>query len=127
MKNFDDWNEIKKNINISSDNIYFKQRDIFWAKIGQNIGFEQNGKGVEFTRPVVIVKKYSKDMFLAVPLSTTVREGSFFFSFKFQNKISTALLVQNRLISSKRLVRKIGKIDEENFYKLKNKLIDLIK
>jgi mRNA interferase MazF len=115
------------NGNTTTKEIYFKERDIFWAKIGQNVGFEQNGKGKEFTRPVLVVKKYSKNMFLSVPLSTTIRDGSFFFQFNFKEKISTALLIQNRLMSTKRLVKKMGKIDEENFERLKVKLIELIK
>jgi len=126
VKVFDEWNSVKKDINTTTKDVYFKERDIFWAKIGQNVGYEQNGKGTEFTRPVVVVKKYSKSMFLAVPLSTTVREGSFFFQFNFKEKISTALLVQNRLMSSKRLVKKMGKIDEESFKNLKKELISLI-
>ena len=127
MPKHDQWNEVKKNINIRENEIFFKQRDIFWAKLGENIGFEQNGKGDEFTRPIIVAKKYSKNMMLAIPLSTTIRDGSFFFTFNFKDKASTALLVQNRLLSSKRLVKKIGKIDEENFVKLKEKLIELIK
>ena len=127
MQEYDNWNEVKKDIQDLEDKIFFKERDIFWAKLGQNIGFEQNGKGTEFTRPILVVKKYSKNMMLAIPLSTTIRDGSFFFKFDFKDKVSTALLVQNRLLSSKRLVKKIGKIDEENFIKLKEKLIDLIK
>ncbi len=127
MQKYDQWNEVKKNINIAENEIFFKERDIFWAKLGENIGFEQNGKGEEFTRPIIVAKKYSKNMMLAIPLSTTIRDGSFFFKFNFKDKASTALLVQNRLLSSKRLVKKIGKIDEKNFVKLKEKLIDLIK
>lgn len=122
MKQYDAWNEVKKDIGVAEDDIYFKERDIFWAKLGQNVGFEQNGKGNEFTRPVIVLKKYSKNMLLAIPLSTTPRDGSFFFQFEFQNNISTALLVQNKLISSKRLAKKIGKIDKVNFEKLKEKI-----
>lgn len=126
MRDFDNWNEVKKTIHQSKE-VYFKERDIFWAKIGKNIGFEQNGKGEEFTRPIVIIKKYTKDIFLAVPLSTTLRSGSFFYQFSFiENKMSTALLVQNRLFSSKRLVKKIGKINQNDFLELKQKLIELI-
>ncbi len=66
-------------------------------------------------------------MFLAVPLSTTKRDGSFFYQFSFlEDRISTALLVQNRLLSSKRLIKKIGKIEQKDFEKLKEKLIKLI-
>jgi len=106
MQEYDEWNKVKKNIYISENEIFFKERDIFWAKLGKNIGFEQNGKGDEFTRPIIVAKKYSKNMMLAIPLSTTIRDGSFFFKFNFKDKASTALLVQNRLLSSKRLVKK---------------------
>jgi len=126
-KKYNDWNRVKQTTQKKSKELFFKERDVFWAKLGENIGFEQNGKGEEFTRPVVIVKKYSTNMFLAIPLSTTIRNGSFFFQFTFKDKTSTALLVQNRLMSSKRLSKKIGKIDEVNFKLMKEKLIDLIK
>ncbi len=127
MKQYDAWNEVKKVTNLNEKNIYFKERDVFWIKLGENIGYEQNGKGDKFQRPVIVVKKYTSDMFLGVPLSTTLREGTFFFQFNFiENEISTALLVQNRLFSSKRFIKKIGKIKEDDFEKLKIKLRDLI-
>ena len=126
-ENFDKWNQIKQKTQNMEETIFFKERDIFWAKLGKNIGFEQDGKGEEFTRPVIIIKKYTPNMVLVVPLSRTLRDGSFFFQFQFKEKISTALLVQNRMLSSKRLVKKIGKIDELNFKILKEKLINLIK
>ena len=127
MKLHDEWNEIKKSTEQINDKLYFKERDIFWARLGQNIGFEQNGKGEEFTRPVVILKKYTKDMFLAIPLSTTSRDGTFFYQFSFlPNEISTALLVQNRHLSTKRLVKKLGKISEKDFQELKEKFKKLV-
>jgi mRNA interferase MazF len=126
-KKYNDWNAVKINTNAIDKKVYFKERDIFWIKLGENIGFEQNGKGDKFQRPVIIVKKYTNDMFLGVPLSTTLKEGSFYFQFNFEeDKISTALLVQNKLFSSKRLMKKIGKINENDFKNLKQKLIKLI-
>lgn len=59
----------------------FKQRDTFNVKLGHNIGFEQNGKGKDFVRPVLIYKKLTKDMFIGIPLTTTVRSGDFFIDF----------------------------------------------
>lgn len=78
-KKFDNWNEIKKNLHGEHKAVIFKERDIFWVSIGINIGYEQDGKGEIFSRPVVIVKKYNNNLFFGVPLSTTIREGSFFF------------------------------------------------
>ena len=126
-KNYNQWNEVEKLTETTSKKVFFKERDIFGVKIGENIGYEQNGKGDKFQRPVIIVRKYTNDMFLGVPLSTTLREGSFFFQFSFlEDKISTALLVQNKLFSSKRLMKKIGKINEKDFSEIKIRLKNLI-
>jgi mRNA interferase MazF len=90
---FDKWNEVKKETNTDNVLVGFKERDIFNVKIGKNVGFEQNGKGKDFVRPVLIYKKLSKDMFLGIPLTKTQREGSFFYSFIFiEGIISTAIL-----------------------------------
>lgn len=36
--------------------LYFKERQIWWASIGQNIGVEANGKNKKYERPVIILK-----------------------------------------------------------------------
>lgn len=39
---FDEWNEVKKNTHKEKVLVGFKNRDIFYIKMGHNIGFEQN-------------------------------------------------------------------------------------
>jgi len=51
MKKHNEWNEVKKELDIQTKKIIFKERDIFWTSIGENIGYEQNGKGEIFSRP----------------------------------------------------------------------------
>jgi len=130
MKQFDAWNEVKKCTNEEKVRVGFKQRDIFYMRMGQNIGFEQDGKGAEFVRPVVIIKGFNRDMFFAVPLSTKIKEGRFYYSFEFKKSdtmvVNNALLSQLRLFSTKRLLNKIGVMNQEDFVKLKNKLKKLI-
>ncbi len=63
-KKFDNWNDVKKNLHGEHKAIIFKERDIFWVSIGVNIGYEQDGKGEIFSRPVVVVKKYNNNLFL---------------------------------------------------------------
>ena len=66
-------------------------------------------------------------MFIRITLTTTNREGSFFFFFEFlENKISTAILIQTRLFSSKRLLNKIGVININDYEKLKGKYLKLL-
>ncbi|MFT7824822.1 MAG: type II toxin-antitoxin system PemK/MazF family toxin [Sulfurimonas sp.] len=97
-----------------------------WASIGINVGFEQDGKSELFSRPVLIVKKYNKNLFFGVPLSTTIREGSFFFTFELNGDQSSALLVQGRVYDAKRLENKIGMISKDDFGSLKCKLKGLL-
>ncbi len=126
MKKFNDWNEVKKNIDNSANKVFFRERDIFWMSIGENIGFEQNGKGNIFSRPILIVKKFSKNLFFGIPLSTKIKDGSFFYNFEFIGKQSNALLVQGRLFDSKRLENKIGMIEKDDFANLKIKVRELL-
>ena len=63
----------------------FKEREIFWLRLGQNIGNEEFGKGNEFQRPVLIIKKLTKNIFIGVPLITTLKENDYFHQFKYSN------------------------------------------
>jgi mRNA interferase MazF len=96
-KKFDKWNDLKQKLHYSKKEIIFKNRDIFWASIGINIGFEQDGKGKIFSRPVLVVKKFNNNIFFGIPLSSQIKKGSFFFNFLLNDKPSNALLVQGRI------------------------------
>ena len=62
---FGKWMSLKEKVNAKSTNPPFvKEGDIWWINIGQNIGFEICGKGSAFLRPVIILKKLSKKIFL---------------------------------------------------------------
>lgn len=126
MKKFNEWNEIKKQVDVRKNIVNFKNREIYWARIGENVGYEQNGKGDDFSRPVLVVKKLNRNMFFGVPLSTQRKNGSYFYEFELNNKTSTALLVQAKIFDVKRLDQKIGMIDKENFENLKKGLKDLL-
>ncbi|MCV6606840.1 MAG: type II toxin-antitoxin system PemK/MazF family toxin [Campylobacterales bacterium] len=126
MKRFDEWNKLKKELHSSKEKVIFKERDVFWVSIGENIGFEQNGKGNIFSRPVLVMKKFSKNMFFGIPLSTQTKEGNYFYNFDFLGERSNALIVQGRLFDSKRLENKIGMIDKKNFESIKIKLKELL-
>jgi len=128
--NYDKWNKIKKDISKENTIVGYKNRDIFYMKMGVNIGFEQNGKGEDFVRPVVIIKGFNENMFFGVPLSTKIKDGKFYYSFEFKKENTViknnALLSQMKLFSTKRLLNKIGTINQDDFKKLKLKFKKLI-
>ncbi len=121
MKKFDEWNEVKKDAEHNNRIIGIKPREIFWAKIGENVGYEQNGKGDNFARPVIIVKKLTKELFLGIPLTSSIREDSdYFHPFEYQNTTNgqvknTALILQIKVFSIKRLMNRTGIMDKTNF------------
>ena len=105
MEIYDKWNEIKKDIEVKNRKFTFKVREIYWLRVGQNVGYEIYGKGEEFLRPVLIFRKFSKESFLGIPLSSQLKEDMFHFQFTPINKVKTnsAILLQIRLFSSKRI------------------------
>jgi len=126
-KNFDDWTLLKKSIhNESRRPIGYKEREVWWAYLGENIGTEEDGKGRNFARPVLILRGFSKELFWAVPLSTTKKRGPYYFEFTFNSKMSVALISQIRTLDTSRLVRKYGYADEKDFITIKTKIKKLL-
>jgi len=126
VKKFDNWNEVKKQIDNKTKISIPKEREVYWACIGENIGFEQNGKSELFTRPVLVFKRFNKNIFFGVPLSTQIKDGNFFFTFTLNGELSNALLVQGKLFDIRRLEKKIGMISKDDFNQLKLKFKDLL-
>lgn len=120
-KYFDEWNEVKKELTQNERKLGIKSREIFWVKIGQNIGFEQNGKGKNFARPVIVVRQLTKDLFLGIPTTTTLREDNdYFHKFNYTTYNNEAvnvcaLILQVKVFSTKRVMNKIGMIHKEDF------------
>jgi mRNA interferase MazF len=87
---------------------------------------EQNGKGEIFSRPVLVMKRFSRNMFFGIPLSTQIKDGNFFYNFYFLEQQSNALLVQARLYDTKRLENRLGMIEKSDFTNIKIKLKELL-
>ena len=132
MQKFDDWNEVKKKTTKQNRIIGIKPREIFWVKIGQNIGDEEFGKGKLFSRPVIVVRQLTSDIFIGIPTTTTIKEDNdYFHTINYMNikkdKItSCALIYQFKTFSKKRVTSKIGKISIDEFEEIHNKLVRLL-
>ena len=126
MKNFYDWNNIKKDTGLYEINKNFSEREIWFIKMGLNVGFEQDGKGEEYLRPVLVLKKFNKNIFLGIPLTKIEKDLPFYHTFQFKGENSTAILSQVRLFDTKRLKFRYGKVSDSDFGMIKEKLIELI-
>lgn len=105
----------------------FKEGEIWWSYFGENVGTEMNGKSDSFTRPIIILKKYDKYSFLAIPLTTRSKEGSWYFAFTHNQKKQTAVLSQARILNHKRLKELVGKLDSVDYQNIKKAFLGLHK
>lgn len=121
---FDKWNETKKDIHTNKNRIHFRQGEIWFVHIGQNIGYEIFGKGKEFLRPVIVFRKINNNTFLAIPLTSKLKDDRFHFTIEIKDKQNSAILTQVKTIDSKRLVYKMGNIDKKTFGKLEKEFAE---
>lgn len=125
MENFDVWNEIKKKVasEPGTPDRYPKEDEAWMSVLGKNIGFEQNGSGDNFSRPVLIVKKFNNHMFWAIPLSTKQKRFDFYFNYTDPNDQDvSAILAQIKLMSVKRLKRKLYDIPTILLHEIKHQV-----
>lgn len=128
-KDYKIWTPVKAKIhNTESVRPGFHEREIWYCHLGENIGFEQDGKGDDFLRPVIILRKFNNEILWAIPLTSAIKESPYYFVISFgENKTkSSAILSQIRLIDAKRLGYTIGEVGKEEFEELKKKLKELI-
>jgi len=124
---FDNWNQKKKDINLVNNIIKFREKDVLFITMGKNIGFEQDGKGNDFIRPVIVLKKFSQFSFLGIPLTSKDKDGIFYQKVHFhKNRTSTAILSQIRMFDIKRAKYKMGTIKDNDMQQVKEKLKSLI-
>ena len=125
LNDFDKWNELKKNIDIQPDNkrLFPNTGEVWMCSLGKNIGFEQNGGGNNFSRPVLVVKKFNNQMFWVIPLSTKQKKLDFYFNFTdVSGQKVSGILAQLRLLSTKRFNRKMYNLSAEDLKHIGKKL-----
>ncbi len=127
---FDEWNEVKQKTHNTFRQVGFKPRDIFWLRAGQNIGSEEYGKGNEFQRPVLIIKKLTNNLFVGIPLTSKLKEDSnYFHKISYENKKkhieNSAMVLQLKTFDKKRLMGKIGVLNQSQFKIILEKITNM--
>jgi len=113
IKNFLKWIGLKEKIHGGNHTPpFFKEGEIWWCYVGENVGVEVNGKGGQFTRPIFILKKYDRYSFLGLPLTTKSKIGTWYVAASFQGSKQTVVLSQGRVFDYRRFKEKMGELDE---------------
>lgn len=125
-KDFTRWHREKEKIHQKELGPYFHEREIWWCSLGLNIGYEQDGKHDRFERPVLVLRRFNKDVLWILPLTSKSKTGNYYYQFDFDERKSAVILTQLRLISSKRLLRKMGTIPGKSFEEIRSRVKELI-
>ena len=122
-KEFWRWHRLETTIEHNGARPFFYPREIWFSALGINIGHEEDGKGSNFLRPVIVIKKLSSETFWAVPLTSRAKKGPHDYEIEtVQESRSTAILSQLRMLDSKRLVRKAGRISRRQLREIKENI-----
>jgi mRNA interferase MazF len=125
-KDFDNWNIRKKKLDVAKKSLLFKEGEIWWCSIGANVGEEVYGKGSDFRRPVVILKKLSQNSCVVMPTSTKEKTSSWFHHLNIRDKDRWVMMNQMRFISANRLWARESSLSEEEFGELKKSVATLL-
>lgn len=111
-KDFEKWNMVKQYIEKQNENIYSNMGEIWWCNLGINIGSESCGKNHFFERPVLIIKVFNVNLILVAPLTTKDKNIENHIELNINDRKSFIMIEQIKVISSKRLSRKIDRISK---------------
>jgi mRNA interferase MazF len=126
QKDFDKWNKEKKRADTEQPRLY-TVREIWWCRLGVNIGTEQDGRGELFLRPAIILRGFGPQACLIVPLTTSLRDHPLrVLVGDVDGHTARANLSQIRIIDTRRLVEKIGFLESEIFVTLRKAVKHLL-
>jgi mRNA interferase MazF len=125
QKDFDGWIVEKQRRHYElMPKVYFHTREAWWCALGVNIGFEQDGKKENYSRPVVILNVFSTNACLVVPLTSKEKEGRFYFDLGIvAGRNAKAVISQIRFIDKRRLINKADVVKEETFAQLQKAIV----
>ena len=125
QKDYDTWFPQKKKLDHKKNPPSFKEREVWWCQVGVNVGYEIFGKSKAFTRPVLVLKKFSQFTFLGAPMSTTKPRYNLHVPMEVDGKKGIVRLDQVRTYDSRRLQQSpIQRIPQAQFKKIKQILKD---
>jgi mRNA-degrading endonuclease toxin of MazEF toxin-antitoxin module len=118
MKDFDGWNEIKKQIDRRYSAPEFREGDVWWCQLGVNVGFEENGKNTLVERPVLILRKYGKELFFGLPMTSNQKNTRFYYSLAPGRRKGAVILSQGRALSPRHLLRRLFFLSSEELQRI---------
>jgi mRNA interferase MazF len=122
LEKFTSWIKQKFRTHEYDKRPFFSERDIWWCQFGQNIGNEENGKGDNFMRPVVVLKKFNRNICLVAPTSRQIKENKYYFMIEYNNQKYSVLISQIRTMDAKRFRKRIARLSKHELNQIKTEV-----
>lgn len=124
-RNYTVWYKQKASLEKEARLTNFRSQEIWWCALGANIGDEEDGKNERLERPVLILRKYNKGLFFGLPLTSTLKTAKFYHHLKVDDVDRAVILSQGRTLSAYRLLRRIYKVNDNDFAKIEQVYVAL--
>ena len=127
-KDFESWNKLKSEIDLidTGQAPFCWPKELWICSIGVNVGSEQNGTGLKFSRPVLVLKVFNRETFWGIPITTQKCHNKPHIKFNLGGVDQCALISHIRLFSVKRLERRITIMPDNLFEELTEVFISLL-
>jgi mRNA-degrading endonuclease toxin of MazEF toxin-antitoxin module len=127
QKDFDGWNKEKKAINDRLEGAHYQEREIRWCLLGVNVGYEQDGTGTNRARPVLILRGFSREVCLVVPLTTARKKNPYHRHMgTIDGREAFAIISQLRLVDTRRFTSLIATLDRSTFERIRKAVKDML-
>lgn len=96
--------------------------------MGVNIGYEADGKNQKFVRPVLILKTFGNGTCWILPLTSVSKTNPYYYECMLEGatKKSYIVLSQIKLISNKRIIKKMTTLPKVDYQKVKEEVIRIL-
>ena len=118
---FDAWNEQKKRLHAAARAPIFREGQVWWCALGVNVGSEVYGKGPKWTRPVIVLRKLSREAAVVVPVTSQqpARVSDWYFPMRWAGRDQWAMLHQTRMVSAARFTSRMVELPGSDLLALK--------
>ncbi len=107
-KDFNNWHNLKSNIQKrNAARVFIQQGAVWLMSVGVNVGSEIDGKGRDFARPVIVIRRINNETFYGISVSSRIVEDFYRVKFNMADQGRIALLSQIRSFDKKRCIRLI--------------------
>jgi mRNA interferase MazF len=126
FKDFLNWVKVKIRINNEENRVgdnkseVIRKGEVRWTTLGVNIGREMDGKGDNFARPALVLHTIGDSLALIAPITSKKKKIPGYIDFNWLDKSDCICINQIRIISTKRLLKRIVKVSDKKLKAVKD-------